>query len=174
MGGVIGDFFRLGAPGAPSKGNAEIFATSATLDGLEITGSREITEREGQFLSADLVLDGTIGLTLSPLGVDRIQNAAKLTLTLVSEPGDFNGDGFFDAADYTVWRDNKGAEVPLFTLGDADGSGVVDDADYLVWAANYGGSLAGMPATAIPEPAAWLLAAAAMALAAPGRSRRVC
>lgn len=156
MGGVVGDFFRLGAPGRNGRdSHAEIFATSASIDGLDVAGSRVITEREGQFLTADLALGGTIGLELAPSGVDRILEEALLTLTIVNDPGDFDGDGLVDAADYTVWRDNLGAEVPLFTLGDGDGSGVVDNADYALWAANYGGSLpAPAMAMAVPEPTA--------------------
>lgn len=163
MGGVIGDRFRLGAPGGGfSSGDAEIFATSATIDGVPITESRVITEREGQFLSADLALDGTIGLDLEQFGDDNIGENSLLTLTLVNEPGDANGDGVADAADYTIWRDNLGAVVPWFTRGDFDGSGVVDTADYGLWAASYGSpgsSFAMATASAVPEPGACLLAA---------------
>lgn len=55
-------------------------------------------------------------------------------------PGDYNGDGTVDAADYTEWRDGLGS--------------VFVAADYQTWAANYGRTAA--PATAsgaVPEPA---------------------
>ena len=43
--------------------------------------------------------------------------------------GDYNHDDVVDAADYTVWRNSKGAEGDLL---DADGNldGVVDELDY--------------------------------------------
>lgn len=52
--------------------------------------------------------------------------------------GDFNGDGFFDAADYTVWRDALGATVPPLTSADADGNGVVDTIDFDIWRQRFG------------------------------------
>jgi autotransporter-associated beta strand protein len=64
-------------------------------------------------------------------------------------PGDYNGDGKVDAADYVVWRDNPNAFG-----GDPGG--------YNTWRANFG---AGAPATgsslgaesAVPEPTTLLL-----------------
>lgn len=69
-------------------------------------------------------------------------------------PGDFNGDGAVDAADYTVWRDSY--QVAQSGLpADANGDGVVDNADYDIWAANYGATQ-GATSVALPEPAALL------------------
>lgn len=83
-------------------------------------------------------------------------------------PGDFNSDGTVDAADYTVWRDNFGADET--TIGDAgNGDGLVNPADYLIWKDNYGSSIVGASQSmnnAIPEPsglainAAWAFALA--------------
>ncbi|WP_146574192.1 hypothetical protein [Botrimarina hoheduenensis] len=69
--------------------------------------------------------------------------------TLVgASPGDFNGDGLVDVADYTVWRDGLPANYTA--------------AAYDVWVANYG---AGAPASrSIPEPAGCLLVTLALAL----------
>ena len=88
----------------------------------------------------------------------------------VSIPGDYNGDGIVDAADYTVWRDTLGqADVGL--AADGDGSGVIDDGDYTVWQTNFGavsfgsgaGSGAALPSAsplsaAVPEPTSLTLA----------------
>lgn len=166
MGGLVGDRFRLGAPGKNGRdSHAEIFATSASIDGLDVAGSRVITEREGQFLTADLALGGVIGLELSPSGVDQILDESLLTLTIVNETGDANGDGLFDAADYTIWRDHLGEEVTRFTDGDFDGSGLVDNADYALWAAAYNSTLSAPGvAMALPEPSAAWLAASIMGL----------
>ena len=72
--------------------------------------------------------------------------------------GDYSGNGIVDAADYTVWRDNFGANVTAGTLADADNSGTIDDADYTIWANNFGlGAPSSSSATAIPEPTALVL-----------------
>ncbi len=89
------------------------------------------------------------------------QTTQALTLQLsgrVILGGDFNRDGFVDAADYTTWRDTLGTTVAA--IGDAaDGSlnGVIDAADYDVWATRFGTS-AVVAASTVPEPATILLA----------------
>ena len=67
-------------------------------------------------------------------------------------PGDYNGDGIVDAADYTVWRDGLGSS---YTLD-----------DYEMWKTHFGetaGSGAGANAVAAPEPAAVALLMLAVA-----------
>jgi hypothetical protein len=64
-------------------------------------------------------------------------------------PGDFNGDGSVDAADYVLWRKNPG--------------GAYTPDDYATWRINFGrtagGSIlgAGSVSDSIPEPASWML-----------------
>jgi hypothetical protein len=54
-----------------------------------------------------------------------------LVLNVTVQPGDYNGDGIVDAADYTIWRDSEGQTVERRGLGaDGDLSGVIDTADY--------------------------------------------
>jgi arabinogalactan endo-1,4-beta-galactosidase len=65
-------------------------------------------------------------------------------------PGDFNGDGAVDAADYTTWRDAVGSG---YTPG-----------DHAIWAANYGAVTT--TSKTVPEPASFGVAAVAMAIAA--------
>jgi hypothetical protein len=79
-------------------------------------------------------------------------------------PGDYNGDGVVDAADYTVWRDAM-ASGATSLVNEGDSPGVIDEADYLVWKAHIGetapsgaGALA-----AVPEPASLVLWLAALA-----------
>jgi hypothetical protein len=74
-------------------------------------------------------------------------------------PGDYNGDGAVDAADYTVWRDTFG-QMGSGLAADGDNSGTVDELDYDVWKNGFGvggaGALEGF--VRVPEPAAiWLL-----------------
>jgi hypothetical protein len=54
-------------------------------------------------------------------------------------PGDGNGDGVVDLADYTVWADQYGLRgLPGVYAGDYNGDGSVDLADYTVWADHFG------------------------------------
>jgi len=71
-------------------------------------------------------------------------------------PGDYNGNGKVDAADYVLWR-NGG---PL--QNEVDTPGTVNIADYTAWRARFGntagaGSGSGVSAAAVPEPTAALL-----------------
>ncbi|MCC7086617.1 MAG: hypothetical protein IT427_16585 [Pirellulales bacterium] len=81
----------------------------------------------------------------------------EFELTPVGVPGDYNGNGTVDAADYVLWR-NGG---PL--QNEVDTPGVVNAADYTAWQARFGntsgsGSLA---ISAVPEPASATIACAA-------------
>src|SRR5690606_17279994 len=70
-------------------------------------------------------------------------------------PGDFNGDGIVDAADYTVWRNNLGGDDAVLG-GNGHTNGVVDTEDYLVWKDNFGKAAGAgaieLAATQVPEP----------------------
>lgn len=75
----------------------------------------------------------------------------------VGVPGDYNGNGVVDAADYVLYR-NGG---PL--QNEVNSAGTVDSTDYDAWRARFGnnsgsGSGAGL-STAVPEPASLLLLA---------------
>jgi hypothetical protein len=76
--------------------------------------------------------------------------------------GDYNEDGTVNAADYTVWRNTLGEEVPNSTGADGDPNGLIDEADYAFWKQHFGedvpgGAGAGGFAAVVPEPAAALL-----------------
>jgi hypothetical protein len=89
--------------------------------------------------------------------------------------GDFNSDGFIDAADYTVWRDTLGDTGPGLAA-DANGDGIVDAVDYGIWRSNFGasqvsGNSVANPA-AVPEPAT-VVAMVCLAMLVGGVQRRV-
>jgi hypothetical protein len=80
-------------------------------------------------------------------------------LIATSLPGDFNGDGKVDAADYVVWRKTDGTQP-----------------GYNEWRTNFGrtsGSGAGQLAGAVPEPASLAIAALGLLFVAIIKRRRV-
>jgi hypothetical protein len=81
--------------------------------------------------------------------------------------GDYNGDGFVDAADYVVWRKNNGLTGgATIADGDGTGDGNVDDTDYAFWRERFGnpppGSGSSLGTSNVPEPATTMLLIAAV------------
>jgi hypothetical protein len=78
-------------------------------------------------------------------------------------PGDYNGNGTVDAADYVVWRDHRGLMSGATPAqGDGTGDGMVNDADLSFWQARFGttgsaSAAAVEPLAAVPEPSSLLL-----------------
>ncbi|MCA9240362.1 MAG: hypothetical protein KDA37_09190 [Planctomycetales bacterium] len=88
-------------------------------------------------------------------------------------PGDYNNDGVVDAADYTVWRDNLGAEAGA--LANNPYPITIGQQQYQTWRDNYGAQ-AEPPAglLAAPEPSAvMLLAVISLGFMAAGQRRRL-
>jgi hypothetical protein len=70
-------------------------------------------------------------------GVSAPSSADKFKYCI---PGDINGDGLVDVADYNIWAANVGKTGATWSQGDLNGDGLVDVADYNIWAANVGKS----------------------------------
>ena len=85
------------------------------------------------------------------LNLSSSLTSAQLDKLFAILPGDYNGDGIVDAADYTTWRDTLGSTTAL--AADGDGNHLIDQSDFDIWKANYG-KVAGTGATVIsvPEP----------------------
>ncbi len=86
---------------------------------------------------------------------DQADVDALALLVPPGTPGDFNDDGLVNLADYTVWRDNLGADESVLPPGSGNGSSTVDAGDYAVWKTNFGApGAASLSAsqTAVPEP----------------------
>ena len=80
-------------------------------------------------------------------------------------PGDYNTDGFVDAADYTKWRDQLGQSVTLPNENPASATpGTVDPEDYTFWSTRFEGHSVNSSPVTVPEPASWLLVLCAMLL----------
>jgi len=88
----------------------------------------------------------------------------------VGVPGDYNGNGKVDGADYVLWRHGG----PL--QNEVDTPGTVNAADYTEWRARFGnppGSGSGLSGGAVPEPATTtLILLISAATAAFGGKRR--
>ena len=73
------------------------------------------------------------------------------TLPSAGVPGDYNGNGVVDMADYVLWRNGGPLQNEVNSIG------VVDASDYDAWRANFGnhaGSGSGLgSSSAVPEPA---------------------
>lgn len=123
-----------------------------------------------QFNLGKLYTGGTQDLTFEFLMQGQANGTAGVVLyqaASLAVPGDYNGNGVVDAADYTKWRDNLGAASEAGINNNGDGGGVTAS-DYTFWKARFGNTsgaaAGGLISAAVPEPAAWLLLAAAFPL----------
>ncbi|MEQ8846773.1 LamG-like jellyroll fold domain-containing protein [Botrimarina sp.] len=104
---------------------------------------------------------------------EEIQLLSQRSLVSILSPtgGDYNADGFVNAADYTVFRDSFGQSITLPNENPAAATpGFVDLEDYDFWVSQYGAQASGSIAT--PEPSAALLLGAAMLSRIARRRRR--
>lgn len=100
------------------------------------------------------------------LAGDLVTGAVQY-FTAPGVPGDYNGNGTVDAADYTSWGDALGSSV---TLPNDSTPGSVTQADYNVWRTNFGQSIGpgggGSALSAVPETASASLLLEAIGLSA--------
>jgi hypothetical protein len=129
-------------------------------------------------LAAGLVEVGVWAGNLAGGGTAGTTQFDWVQIILGVPAGDYNEDGFINAADYTVWRNTLGEPVDRWDGADGDGDGVITEADYDVWKANYGktipnlGSGSGDDLTTVPEPTAAVLLIIAMVMGMFGVARR--
>lgn len=97
------------------------------------------------------------------LSLDSNLSDAELDALFDRLPGDFNGDGLVDAADYSVWRDLVNQTGPGLAA-DGDLNGVVDAADYAIWSDGFGAAFgaSSSQAAATPEPTTAISVATAL------------
>ncbi len=96
-----------------------------------------------------------------------VNQTLRVIESATATPGDFNNDGFIDAADYTVWRDHQGG--PAGSLPNDTAGGVIGAAQHQLWRDNYGASPPS--AVTIPEPTTLTLTALIAAAFAVSRRR---
>jgi hypothetical protein len=131
--------------------NGSTLLGSANLTGA---GGREVLS-ELQLTSAGTYFVRIRGSSTSVQLYELEISAALLSLAL---PGDYNGDGVVNAADYVVWRNTLGQSGA--NLGaDGNGDGIINLADFNLWKANFGklsGATSALYAS-VPEPRANML-----------------
>ncbi|TWT92449.1 hypothetical protein Pla108_40740 [Botrimarina colliarenosi] len=158
-----------------SNGNTVAFGVGVVGNSLLASGtfSAGMTPSFGQDSSGGTPLF-TQALFLpsgsSPITSGAVSAGSTFTLVIdnLTIPGDYNGDGMVNAADYTVWRDSNGSTTNL--AADGNGDLTVNAADYTIWAGNYGANASF--ATAIPEPTACLIGVSAVTIIVSGTRRR--
>jgi hypothetical protein len=69
----------------------------------------------------------------------------------VGVPGDYNGNGAIDTADYVVWRNGGPLQNESASLG------TIDDQDYAFWRSRFGSISGSGSVSAVPEPTTLLL-----------------
>jgi len=94
------------------------------------------------------------GHTLAVTGSDGTFSVAEIG---AGTPGDYNGDGVVDAADFTLWRDNLGGDSSVLSNNEIPGT--VTAAHYVQWKSNFGATApsASLDRQAVPEPTALAL-----------------
>jgi hypothetical protein len=102
--------------------------------------------------------------------VDSSGRSAFNIMELSPLPGDYNGNGVVDAADYVVWRKTLGQSGQRLAA-DGNGNGQIDSGDYDFWKAHFGQTVPSVSAgaankanSAVPEPASLILFTLGIAL----------
>jgi hypothetical protein len=95
------------------------------------------------------------GITVS--GTSRVDNVTIMGVPIPFLDGDFNHDGFVDAADYVMWWKTNSGDMPAYTA----------------WVQHFGesGGGSGGEQAHVPEPTGCLTLAAALAGCLLGRRR---
>ncbi|MCC7087123.1 MAG: PEP-CTERM sorting domain-containing protein [Pirellulales bacterium] len=133
----------------------------------------------GTFATFDTLVDSPMGANSVNLSIDYGTGAGSAIVLTVdslvaSHPGDFNGDGSVDGADFVAWQTNfPTASGATLGQGDANGDGAVDGADFVIWQTHFPYT-PGPGTMPVPEPTAILLASLGGILAFILRRRATC
>lgn len=150
--------------------------TEADLTGATVFDNNTSLSLGNIFNTATNELDRDLEISFTTLAGNG--DGQVIYISGLPVDGDYNGNGIVDAADYTLWRDNRGANVALPNENpSATTPGAVDQEDYAYWKSRFGaasGSGSFADASAVPEPstAALMLLAIAGAITLKCRNTR--
>jgi hypothetical protein len=136
--------------------------SSGVSQGESIVNTAVEADNASPAITFDLVADGASFYSVftrdnSTFNRTRL-NAVRITLLAAPQPGDFDGDGDVDGADFVAWQTNfPKASGATLAEGDADSDGDVDGADFVVWQTNFPFT-PGPGAAPVPEPSTILTA----------------
>jgi autotransporter-associated beta strand protein len=147
----VGGNLALGGTLQLLAAGISVFHGTRSFDVLDWSGTLG-----GQFNTLSLPTNGgTLAWDTS-----QLYTTGVLSVSSVTDPGDYNADGVVDAADYTVWRDHLGQSFALPNRSTAN-TGPISAADYDVWKTNFGqiagSGLSSAVNVAVSEPATSLL-----------------
>ena len=137
------DFILYSDSVLSTANNFVLNTTTMTGADLLATGLQEndvvLRELSGTYDHIPVVVDFTNNFTTPPLD------------------GDFNNDGYINAADYTIWRDKLG-RTGSDIYGDGNRDGIVDALDYQLWANTYQltNQLPVATSVSVPEPSSFV------------------
>lgn len=158
------------------SGWQEAAPTASALSELIASGTQSLALSPGQsYLLGDLFdnLAGSKDLRLEfILSGDTVERSGVVVYDSFANSvlGDYNGNGVVDAADYTLWRDKLGAAAGSLANRDPTNSGVINAVDYTYWKSRFGATSgagaggASLATASVPEPTAWWLCAAGLAM----------
>lgn len=174
---------RFDDPGTPGNLGDTIYAEATVIDVVTLEswsfGNYERVDNAGtpdgfSSDSWDYFVMGLAGSTDSDdfdWLIDNFKVEVFGSNAPADESADFDNDGDVDGADFLIWQRGFGGAGQPPSAGDANGDGNVNAVDLAIWKAQFGPAGASAANVgAVPEPAAGLLALAALAAIA-GRRR---
>jgi prepilin-type N-terminal cleavage/methylation domain-containing protein len=176
-------------PGAIIPNNTTFsFSLDLTLPGVRQYVQQSLADGGLGFLISTLSITGEMGAGggyphwyfKEAVGSIFFPGAAAPTLSIDYEivealvPGDYDGNGQVEAADYDEWKSGFGTVVdPAGSGADGNANGVVDAADYTIWRDHYSSGGTGvLQAQSVPEPGALTLLSSILTMLGAGGMRK--
>jgi hypothetical protein len=146
-------------------------AWSAQWQAKNATDANYTTIRNEVFATNPTI--GGVGIAIANVDVMSSISSFRLESTgSALTPGDVNGDGQVNVADFIIISDNFFNTGANRAQGDLDGNTIVDFADFHLWKGLAGPAGVGV-SLGLPEPTTWLLAALGWCYLALWRRRTV-
>lgn len=154
--------YNFGATAGTDTANLWVYPSGAvpTTPGTPTISAPYFGEISGTVDALTSVfLRDNAGGTGTQISVDDLRVSTDWS-SVVFQPGDANGDGKVDSADFDILAGNFGQTTGLsWSQGDFNGDGIVNALDFNTIATNYGFgvSAAALPGSVVPEPSSLLL-----------------